>query len=158
MFLKLFNDKRVEKYRKDWSSKNDNWGESSVQFLRDKAKFWYQEFLNTKLSEFNIEEDEDALPIRNAFIGLLAKCAYRTSDLDPLRQVQPLCSNDITQSLKNFKQIPFAACIQFAFDVNNSGVIATLLGEIPKQNTKVAIIYEKQRRFALETAEALIKS
>ena len=158
MFIKLFNDRRVEKYRKDWSSKNDHWEESSVQFFRDKAKFLYQEFLNTKLSKFNIEEDEDALPIRNAFIALLAKCAYRTSDLDPLRQVQPLCSNDITQSLENFKQIPFAACIQFAFDVNNSGVIATLLGEIPKQNSKVAIVYEKQRRSALETAEALIKS
>ena len=97
MFLKLFNDRRVEDYRKLWSLKNDNWEESSVQFFRDKAKFWYQEFLNTKLSEFNIEEDEDALPIRNAFIGLLAKSAYRMSDLDPLRQAQRLCSNyDVT--------------------------------------------------------------
>ena len=51
------------------------------------------------------------------------------SDLNPLRQIESTSSNDATQLLEHFKQISFAACIKFAFDMNNTGVISELLGK-----------------------------
>ena len=141
MFIKLFNDRRVEEYRKG-------------KFLRDKAKSLYQKFLNTKFLEFSKILDGDyILPIRKAFLRLLAQCAYRMNNLDPLRQVQSTSS----QLSEEFTQIPFAACIKFAFDVDNSGVISTLLGQIPKQDSNVKVSKEERCIFALETAKELIK-
>ena len=100
MFIKLFKDGRVEKYRKECSSKNDHWEESSVKFFRDKAKSLYPKFLNKKFLEFSkIPDGNYILPIRKAFLRLLAQCAYRMSIRDPLRQVQ-LTSSQLSEEFK----------------------------------------------------------
>ena len=154
MFVKLFNNQSVEKHRQEPDLQNF-FEESLIKKFRSEARSWYPKFLSSKLSDFPPH------PYQNAFIGLLAKCAYRMSDLDPLRHSNPTTSSNWStsdeESFENFKLLPFAACIKLAFDVDKCGKVAKLLGEIGHRPSKEKL-YEKRRESSVKTAKEIIDS
>ena len=149
MFAKIFSDRWVNQRREGKIAENDFCNESEIAEFRSDAKRLYPEFLAKKFSDFPF------LPYGNVFLGLLAKCAFRMSRRDPLRQLELARDDDEKRSIKDFEQIPFPACIKIASD-NNSGKVSQLFGKLPFQVNQNNI-RQLQRQTACKTAEKLIK-
>jgi len=118
IFSKLFDDDEVEMRRKHENKEiTDRYTEEKIQSLRLKAKQKYFEFLKTRLTDFPL------MPFAYSFMGLVFNCAFKESSKNPF-----------TTDAVSTSSLPFAACVKFAFDQNDSGKITLLFGEIGRQS------------------------
>ena len=140
LYERLFADYLVEKH-KNTNIENQKLNDrNTVEKLRRKAQNKFPSFLNTKISDFEL------LPYEYAFLSVLVTIAYRISSRGNPQQF-PKCS------LKH--NVPFAACLKFAFDTSQTGIIAGLCGEDGEK--KKEVLWKERADIIDRNAKKLIK-
>jgi len=142
LFSKLFDDVEVNNRRV--GDKSFFYSTEIIQSLRNEAKQLYPKFLKLTIAEFF------SLPIQQKvfffpFFGLLVSVAFKSSEKEPMRK--HLC---------DFKFTPFCALIKLSLDLDQTGEITNLFGEIGFQPNYVGNLYLKKAVCAIETAKRLI--
>ena len=114
IFSKLFDNDEVEKRCLEKNKEiADNYSSDKINQIRFRAKPEYFKFLKTPRAEF------PQTPFKSAFTGVVFDCAFKGSTKSPM-----------TTKKINTNLLPFAACVKFAFDQNDSGKISHLFGEV----------------------------
>ena len=141
LYTKLFNDHFVERYRMKPNKYQEYYSKQYVEEFRTEAEGKFPHFLTTK-----IKEGSDLFPFGYKFIAMLVSIAYRiVSRGNPRTMPAPF----------NF-DIPFAACIKFAFDNSQTGKITALCGEVGTMPDEDSTWKERARSIR-DTAEELVK-
>ena len=141
MFAKLFNDEKVQSFK--GTDFEMFYTTDLIQQYRSEAKAQFHQFLSEKFGQFPF------YPYGKCFLGLIAKCAFRMSDRDPLR--------DISRIKSDIELIPFPACIEFAFQQNRTGVITCLLGELPRLSRQDNASFVELGKSVISTSSQIIK-
>ena len=140
LYTKLFDDGTVDYYRRMPNPYQHCYIDEDVKELRREAEDRYSHFLKTKM-----KDSSDLLPFGDKFFTMLVPIAYRIGSR----------GNPRTMPVPLNLDIPFAACIKFAFDNSQTGKITALCGEV---GTKPANTMWKERAKSIEnTAKDLIK-
>ena len=140
LYTKLFNDGLVQNFRRMPNKYQDYYMKEYVEEFRREAEGRYSHFLKTKIKDYG-----DFFPLGSQFFAMLVTIAYRIGSRGNPRNKSALLNLDI----------PFAACIKFAFDNSQTGKITALCGEI---GWKSAILKQKERAKSIKnTAKELIK-
>ena len=112
LYTKLFDDRKVEYYKNKQNKYQSYYSDTIVEDFRKEAMEKFSLFLISKVSEFNL------FLFGSSFLAMLFHTAYNIS-----RQKNPHF-----QSI-DF-DIPFAACVNFAFCNNMTGKLTDLFGDV----------------------------
>ena len=111
-----------------------------VEELRKSAQEQFPDFLNKKIKDFEL------CPYGYSFLSVLVPVAYRISWRGNPQNFPKEHSLDY--------DIPFAACLKFAFDKNRTGMISGLCGEGGYKEKEV--LWEERAETIVENAKQLI--
>ena len=137
LYTKLFNEKNVKSFQ---GGKNkDKYKQELIDKYRQEAKDLFYQFLSTRILDFTHVEH------RNCFLGLVAKCAFRMSSIDPVREI-----ND------EVEKVPCLACIEIAFRSGETGMISDLLGELRRTSNDDNAALEEIGSTTINTSKKLI--
>jgi len=136
----LFDDGKVQKYRSKPNKYQEYYSDNNVGDFRKEAKKKFPIFLSTKISDF------DLFPFGYKFLLVLVPIAYGIGPRGNPRNLP----------VEHFNlDVPFAACLKFAFDNDLSGKITALCGEIGYKPENVPWI--ERVKSIEDAAEKLIK-
>ena len=136
LYTKLFDDRLVQRFRRTPNKYQDFYMKEYVEELRKEAKGRYSHFLKTKMKDY-----DDFFPFGDQFFAMLVPIACRMGSRGSPQNL-PVRSN---------LDIPFAACIKFAFDGSQTGKVTALCGEVGTKSAK------ERAKSIKNTAEELIK-
>ena len=142
LHTKLFNDRLVEDYRKKLHKYQEYYSKEYVEELRREAKDRYPDFLKTK-----IKDSSDLFPFGDEFFAMLVAIAYRIGSRGSPRTM-PIAPLKL--------DIPFAACIKFAFDNSQTGKVTALCGEVGTRRGRDSL-WKARAKSIKDSAEKLIE-
>ena len=145
MFTKLFDDTEIQK-QQNIEERSQFYLENDITGYREEAKPEYHNFFVQTCSEFLNDEITESLKwaLWNSFFGVLVAVANRMSTRGNLSVRR--------SSASSIDHIPYLACVKLAFDLNESGKISELLGEVRKEVTEQK---ERQKRTSREKIDHL---
>ena len=142
LYNKLFDDRLVKYYRKKPHKYQEYYSQKYVEEFRRVAEDWFSHFLNTKMKDYG---DLPVFLFGDQFFGMLVTIAYRIGSRGNPRYMREPLNIDI----------PFAACIKFAFDNSQTGKVTALCGEIGMKPAN--FMWKERAKSIKDTAEELIK-
>ena len=151
MYVKLFDNHKIEKQIEEYPDTKGFYQKEIISTWRQKAKSEYHNFLSQTFAQFTKDQTRNSFKFElwNSFFGMVVAVASRISRARIFPSTRSL--------FPCIDHIPYAACVKFAIDMNESGKVSELLGEIGYQNTRdVEKIQHHKAERIVSTAKFLI--